>query len=761
VNLRSLYFLYTMSDLSRPFIPGQPYVESLPLGRYLPPLPAEMASNILRQAFPPGSWLLDPLAATPALALEAASNGYRILVTSNNPVISFILEELASSPQASDFQGALSELSMIRRGDERLDTHLQSLYLTECASCGQIVPAQVFLWRKDEDKPYARVYHCPMCGDEGERPITPNDLERLQIPGNASLHRARALERISLGQNELQASAEEALNAYLPRQLYFLFTLINKIEGLSITEERRRCLIALVLSVCDEANTLWPWPAGRTRPRQISTASQYRENNLWLALEAAISTWCRSSAQIPLTIWPELPPAEGGICLFRGRLKTILPLMDKLDIKGALCVFPRPNQAFWTLSALWSGWLWGKEAVLPLKGSLERRRYDWQWHASALYSPLSALRKDLPPNFPLYGVLPELAPGFLSAVLTANEAAGFKLSGFAMRSDEELAQGVWESGPVEKTTKSQSPDLICRTAIQTELTDRNQPSDYLTLFTAGMITLEQAGQILAQPGLIAADTLTRIQACIGNIFADQAFLKHYERNVKSNESGLWGLLSPGNSNNLPLADRIEMELVRYLQKHPGSSLVELDEALCTLFPGLATPTMDFILACLDSYAEQVPNSSRGWQLRLQENPNARRLELQTIRNILENCGHRLKYIVSGDNPVVWTTANNQPGYHFFLQASSIISRFVLSPGEADPKHCVLVLPGSRSRLLAYKLRKDPHLAEVTAAGWHFLKFRHLRQLNDRAELNRKLWDDLLDTDQPLLEEATQMSMFQE
>ena len=750
-----------MSDLSRPFVAGQPFTESLPLGRYLPPLPADMAGNWLQHEIPHGSWLLDPLAATPALALEAAQCGYRILVTSNNPVISFILEELASSPQASDFQAALSELSMIRRGGERLDTHLQSLYLTECAACGQLIPAQVFLWRKDEKQPYARVYHCPICGEEGERPITPKDLERLQIPGNASLHRARALERISLGQTELQASAEEALNAYLPRQLYFLFTLINKIEGLSISEERQRCLFALVLSVCDEANTLWPWPGGKTRPRQISTSSQYRENNLWLALEAAISSWIRPSGSVPLTIWPDLPPAGGGVCLYRGRLKNLLPLMDKVDIKASFSVFPRPNQAFWTLSALWSGWLWGREAVLPLKGSLERRRYDWQWHASALSSPLSALRKDVPANFPIYGIIPELAPGFLTAVLTANEAAGFKLSGFAMRSDEELAQAVWRAGAIDIPARNQSTDLISRAAIQAELAERNQPADYSSLHAAGILALEQKSQILVQPGQIASDTLTRIQSCLAAIIADRTFLKHYEGNAKSNESGLWGLQSPAESNILPLADRIEMEMVRYLQKHPGSSLMELDEALCSLFPGLATPSTDLIRACLDSYAEPQPNLSRGWQLRSQENPNARRLEMQAIRAILENCAARLEYRISGDNPLLWQTEENKPAYHFFLLASSIISRFVLSSGDLDPKRCVLVMPGSRSRLLAYKLRKDPHLAEVIGTGWHFLKFRHLRQLNGRTDLNRRLWDDLLDADQPLLEEATQMTMFQE
>jgi len=69
------------------------------------------------------------------------------------------------------------------------------------------------------------------------------------------------------------------------------------------------------------------------------------------------------------------------------------------------------------------------------------------------------------------------------------------------------------------------------------------------------------------------------------------------------------------------------------------------------------------------------------------------------------------------------------------------------------------MPGSRSNLLAYKLHRDPHLAQAVASGWHFLKFRYLRQLAERMDLSRKSWEYLLEGDPPTWDEVTQMKIF--
>jgi hypothetical protein len=747
-----------MIDLTFPYLPGIDSEIDLPLARYLPPVTAGMVSARLKQLVKPGEWVLDPFGSTPILPLEAAEAGYRVLVASNNPVLSFILEILAAAPSYANLQAALSELADLRRGAERLEIHLQSLYQTECAVCGQTIQAQAFLWKRGETQPYGRLYRCPQCGDEGERPVTPRDLERLSIPGNPSLHRARAFERVNLGLENLQESIEEALNTYLSRPLYFLNSLINRLEGLPVTDPHRKLLSAMALVICDEANSLWPYPSARQRPRQLATPPQFRENNLWLALEKSIQNWTFQKQPVTLTHWPELPPAgAGGICLYPGRLKALLPLPETVRPAAAIGVFPHPNQAFWTLSAIWSGWLWGKEAVHPLKGSLERQRYDWNWYAVALHNTFSTLRKITTDPLPVIGFLPELAPGFLAAAVVAGSAAGYDLQGLALREEHEFAQAAWQAG--ENTSSLKLPITeICQDAIVRNLSERNEPASYINLFAGCLETLSSQEALSANLSQLPLESLTHIQPAINQAFKETGFLKRYESTSPNLEIGKWWLSTPP-ENELALADRVEIEAVHFLQKHPGSTLAEVDEAMCRTFPGLMTPPIDLIEACLASYAEVAPAVSGGWYLRSGESAASRKADLRSTHQLLEGMAVHLGYDCHGENPLIWSSGTSDEGFHFYPIASSIISRYVLSEETVSLHRCVLVLPGSRSNLLAFKLRRDPRLAEAVAKGWRFLKFRHLRQLAQRVDLSPAMLEELLDEDPPILESPTQMSIF--
>ena len=84
----------------------------------------------------------------------------------------------ANHPGESDFKAALADLAVSKKGEERLETHLQSLYATACENCGHEVLAQSFIWRKGENEPYARIYECGECGEAGERAVTLEDIER-------------------------------------------------------------------------------------------------------------------------------------------------------------------------------------------------------------------------------------------------------------------------------------------------------------------------------------------------------------------------------------------------------------------------------------------------------------------------------------------------------------------------------------------------------------------------------------------------------
>jgi hypothetical protein len=351
-----------MESLS--YIPGLKPADPGPLSRFIPPLEEGTISTWLsRHASPspalapgtsvdtaqgkPGSWLLDPFGFAPQVAIEAARAGYRVLVTVNNPITRFLLEMAAHPPDESDFKAALADLAVSKKGDEHLENHLQSLYITVCEKCEKEVLAKAFLWRKGEDTPYARVYECKECGDSGERIVTAEDIERAKkIASTDALHRSRAFERVASLDDEDRVYVEEAIQHYLPRPLYVLTTIINRLDGLNLTPERRRALTALILIACDAGNTLWDYPSERSRPKLLNFPNQFREHNIWMMLERGIALWAETASSVECEAWPKKIPESGGICIYEGRLRDLAHEVKKeIPISAVITALPRPNQA--------------------------------------------------------------------------------------------------------------------------------------------------------------------------------------------------------------------------------------------------------------------------------------------------------------------------------------------------------------------------------------------------------------------------------
>lgn len=735
--------------MTLPFRSAQGESPPLPLGRYLPVTPPGAAAAWLREQVAPGSWVLDPLGANPLPALEAARAGYRVLVACNNPVLVFLLETLAQAPGPGAIQAALAELGSARRADERLESYVRSAYQVTCPTCNRRVEAASFLWRRDELIPYAAVMHCPHCNSEGEQPLNPADAARTPQPGSDALHRARALQRVALSGAEQGAAVHEALAAYLPRALTVLFTLINKQEGMAVSPERRRILQALLLHACDRASALWPHPAGRSRPRQVSVPSQFHEYNLWLALEEAAREWGAHTSPVTLTRWPKLLEA-GGIVLYSGKLRNLLPLPEALRPAAVIAALPRPNQAFWTFSALWSGWLWGSEAVAPLKGALERRRYDWQWHAGALHRVFEQLRDLLPDGAPIFALAPEMVPGFLFSIVQAAHAADVRLHGVALRADTDEAQLEFRGGGSHFGAGGSCAEA-CYSALRDTARARGEAVTHLPMYGAALQRLAQEGLLPVQRGEISTDSHAQVQSAMSAAFSNPA-LRRYAAG-REGESGWWFPREAGEAQ-IPLADRVEMEVVRTLQKRRAVSLEELDIALCTQFTGFCTPERDLVRACLESYARSEGDL---WRLQDQESSDARRADVNAARAVLLHLARRMTLRSEGDNPLLWCDENGVVRYAFHLAASAYVSRFVYNP-PVESGRCVLVLPGGRAGLLDFKLRRDPRLADALT-GWHILKFRYLRQLADHEHMDDALFDRLLDGDPLQREPVQQMVLF--
>ncbi len=756
----------------QPYIPGLKPADPGPLSRFLPPLEegviAAWLSHHPFDAAPggPSAWLLDPFGFSPRLVLEAARSGYRVLVTANNPIARFLLEMFANPPPQSEFTAALADLGAIKKGDERLEGHLQSLYLTTCEKCEQQIHAQAFLWRKGEEVPYARIYECKHCGDSGERLVTEEDIERAKrIAATDALHRSRALEKVIALKDEDRFYAEEAIQHYLPRPLYVVTTIINRLDSLNLSAERKRALTALILVACDAGNTIWAHPAERPRPKQLSTPNQFREQNVWIMLERGLSLWAETGSTVPCEaypagmIWPKKIPESGGICIYEGRLKDLAHQVKKeIPIAAVIGSVPRPNQAFWTLSALWAGWLWGKEAVEPYRVALRRRRYDWAWNATALHSAFNHLNGLLPDGVPFFALLPEPEPAFLTSAFTAGNAAGFELSSVALRTEHDPVQVIWESGQKQKPQAADA-DLL-RKSIREYLAERGEPASYLHVHTAGLIALAEANA-LKQPEYEFDEALRKTNALFETALKDSEEFVHYSTG-ESVETGMWGssagLDTSGKDTRSTrpaeesesLSDRVEMAIVTFLQKNQQAIYLEIEDDLNPRFPGLLTPSKGLIYAVLNSYAEK---ESGGWKLRAEDFASARREELNNIHALVETIGTRLDFKTRRDEKILTWEENGKPARSFYVLASALLRRAL----ESSTDDAVIVIPGGRAALAAYKLQRDPALA-ARLKNRRVVKYRLLRAIAEVPILTRESFEEQIASD-PLEKSSGQMMMF--
>lgn len=744
----------------QPYIPGMNPAEPGPLARFTPPLEDGVISAWLPRHAPAGSWVLDPFGFSTRLVLEAARAGYRVLVTVNNPITRFLLEMSADPPLEVDFKAALADLAAAKKGEERLGTHLQSLYLTTCEKCSAEVSADSFLWRKGADAPYARVYTCPHCEDAGERVATPQDIEKAkQIAATDALHRSRAFERVAALEDEDRVYAEEAIEHYLPRPLYFLTTVINRIDSLNLTPERRRALNALLLVACDAGNTLWDHPSERRRPKQLNVPGQFREDNLWMQLERGLRQWTETAASVLVEAWPQRLPESGGICIFEGRLKDLAEEVKKvIPIKAVIGSLPRPNQAFWTLSALWAGWLWGQEAVEPYKQALRRRRYDWAWNATALNAAFTHLFGLCHLGTPFFGLLTEPEPSFLTSALTAASAAGFDLQSIALRTQHDPIQLFWTCGEHLKRQSNEADLEDVREAICAHLTERGEPASYLHVHAAGLVALVKA-HALKQKDQEFDDALRSTQALLQKALEEDPRFVHYS-NGESVDTGLWGLsASPalpsdgGSAARDSLSDRVEIAIVTFLQKHPNSIYREIEQDLYPRFPGLLTPSMGMFYAVLSSYAQRENGE---WRLRPEDVASARREELIRITALIEAIGKRLGYTTRRQAKNYLWEQNGTLERTFYILASALLGR-ALAETPYPLEQTMIVIPGGRAALAAYKAQRDPSLG-ARLKKVQVVKYRLLRTLIELPVLTRETFEEQIAGD-PLEKSKSQLMMF--
>lgn len=790
---------------SVPFIPGSEIPYSQLLARYIPFVPYGAVSEWLLEKCKPGDLILDPFGTSPHLDVEAARAGFRVVVTIYNPILRFLLELEADPPTSEQLNSALADLSISMKGNERLKTHIQSQYLTICNQCGREVYAEAYIWDRGAKVPSHRIYHCQNCFSSGQFPTTDFDTELSLQYATSGLHRARALERVTSINDPDRVYAEEALSTYLPRAVYVLFALINKFDQLPVHHQRP--LITMLIDAFDRANTMWPHPPERYKPRKLSVLSRFRENNIWMVLENFVESWDQrwkteeiEKKYLPMTTWPELPPPTGGICIFDGHMMDLRHQINKigleLEFKAAVFSIPRPNQAYWTLSALWAGWLWGRESTAHYKTVLRRRRYDWGWHCSALYRVFEELNNLSVNKIPFLGLISEAEPSFLLASVIAGWLVNFVPVAISLRIENDQVQLQWLPENL-KFLSTKTIDILnnkdiskfMKSAVDSFLALNSEPASFMHLLGASLQELVRINlKNLDSKQLVPSEFFTHVNNTLQYLLADSTNYRRFGGSEHSLEKAdFWFsqnslLTSRDKISPVSNSDQVESIIIRFLNENSRCTLQELDRAVCHSSTGLFTPENELVIQCVRSYGEEVSIEREFWKIRNEEKSNNRLSDIADIKIKLKQIGMGLDFNVQEtavklpdiqlpfhipvSAPIHWIDLNDGVHYIFFISTSGIVT-YLLTNKSDDAKEEMLlenskiknflVIPGSRSGLLDFKFRKDERLFQIVKERWNFIKFRHIRRLADNKLLRRENLDEYLALD-PLANKDPQMPL---
>ena len=702
---------------------GYVHSQPLPLGRFLPPVDEGVITQVLKRYVPREGLVFDPFGASPLVALEAARAGYPVIVAANNPINRFVLRKTLQSFSQGMLQAALAQLAAIPKNDSRMEMELLDLYRSECNRCSQKVNVEYFVWDKELGGPTHKVYTCENCAFTGEAAATEDDWNRAADYSRKGLQHAIALEQVAPSGDPDRRHVEAALGVYPGRAIYALVTLLNKVNQGSYEESVQHAIQALLLSAFDAGNSMWSYPEGRPRPRQLIASARFKENNLWRALEKAIDVWASGSAEIEIVDWQGGgAPAPGQVAIAAYPAREVSEAFDKGQIAALVTVPPRPNQAYWSLSALWTAWLWGSEAASSIKVALRRRRYDWTWHAGALRTVLSGIVASLDKETPSVVYIPEAEPGFLEAAFTGFDAAGFELKGRAFRAGEEQAFLHWTfPGREPPTWDEDRGRALLGQAVRETVASFGEPVPFAIAHAGAWSRLARERMIASAIASEHRQPLQLFGDWLEAELSNRSRWLHLTRGVEI-ESGSYWFAQPSGTDD-PVFDRVERMVLGLLRTVDAISEVELDVRVCETLPGLATPDRRLIMACLQSYGQRKGDGL--WRLRPEDYADARMADCVEVFHLLRQLGESLGYSVPTDEPLQWVSPGGAVAYTF--QVSEMAS-WGWEHMTFDERILTMVIPGGRAALVAEKARRDPRVREWMQTTGRVIKFRHVRRL---------------------------------
>jgi hypothetical protein len=749
------------------FLPAREQGLDLPLARFLDPLPADVVRRYLSCYTEAGDLILDPLAQRPTLPLVATQLGRKAIASNFNPINALLIEGVLTLPEPAEVDSATAQLGDSPKRGQPLRDHINSLYESTCGHCSNPVTVAYFLWDAEDDSPVQKGYDCPHCGRSGEFPVEDEDLLVLDGVENQGIHYWYLLERLAQPHEPERALAEELLRLYTPRNLYVLVNISMKIDALFAGSPLQRTLQLILLSCLDSCSKVGAAPLPRASALRLQPPQKFVERNVWVAFEEAYRAVRRLAPSPPVGLANRLQQAREGeaqVLVLNEPVRSVASVLPPASVSliiGAPQDYYRP---FWTLSYLWSAWLWGREKAAPLRPLL-RKTMGWTWYRRTLSAALQSLHESLQREGQMLFVLEGADLVQVGNLILAAVAASFKLEGILLQPDDvepsrhpkqatTAAYRLSFSG--DRNTYAEPPQIspedlrpqLRQTALEAivgVLRDRAQALHLNWLHAAvwerwageGLLTEALA----LETDLSAADFLDEVLEAALDEGMVSGILELVPQGPEDEPAPQLWWLRGREYPPQPLGDRAE-EAVRQVLRSESLSLEQLQDCIYSRFPGLLTPQAPLLDQCLKSYAT-YDAASGTWLLRSEDRPEGLSQEKEDALTALTAVGRRLGYQVRGPGQhnsdraihMAWGEGGTERQLFVVKQTTRFGDLLAGPTDQGDEVQRHIVISERRVPLLKFRVRTEPLLPRALSLGrWRFIKLNNLQALAAREEL---------------------------
>lgn len=625
-----------------------------------------VVSEFVETYCPRDGVVMDPFSGSGVTALEALKLGRRVIAVDLNPIATEILRLTIQPVDLAKLEEAFL------RVEKSTKDAINKLYITECRQCGEEVPVECAVWKRDEKKNLNLKelrYKCPHCGSVAEKGCKPGtkDLKRMKRIEEEFRGRRLWYPRNPLyypdGRPFKEKQQYDSLDElFTPRNLYALAMLMSAIEKekdddlrdfLKISFSSMVHLCTTMGAVSDPLPTSHHTPFSSTGWTQHSYwyAREFMEQNVWSKFESSMmghqglmKAKAESNKYFKSTRVSSRPKqvldGKADICIMNA---SCLDVFEKLPDRSIDYIFTDPpydaSIQYGELSYMWAAWL-KKDAGYAERISSheiirnERQHKDFEVYHGLLKNSFEGMYKAL--KLSHYLTLTFHNPTFKvrNATIRAGTFAGFEFEKIhhqptAQKSGKSLLQPFGSAmgdfylrfhKPASERSRAESPEeidakrfekIVVDTTIEL-LAERAEPTPYT-------IVINYIDPVLAKNGFFSSlNTGLDVKAVLTKHTGKE--FKLVSEKLGGAKGKLWWLNDATivvRLKEIPLSERVEQTVLRLLRQKSRITFTDAWKAISTEFPNSLTSDSTSIKAALEQYARQV--SGGNWLLMPQVN----------------------------------------------------------------------------------------------------------------------------------------------